>query len=167
MQHAYDRAASRRNRQSPASHADERLSQGTASADDAPFDHRMSPLHKGDVTAAAQRSQRRIPSRVTHPHAMSCIHHGSFVGFSVPSASQRCVFAAQSRMLSSPFQPFCCCPWVCLPGPMRAGCGSASAAAVCPARGTSTACRSSYAQSPLSLAFSDCTAERWNRFCSH
>jgi len=56
----------------------------------------MSPLQKGQVTAAAQCSQRKTLSRITHPHAAPCIHHGLFVGFSAPSASQRCVVAAKS-----------------------------------------------------------------------
>ena len=55
----------------------------------------LSLLKKGHVTAEAQRSQRRIPERVTHTHAAPGIHHGSFSGFSVPPASQRCVFAAK------------------------------------------------------------------------
>jgi hypothetical protein len=57
----------------------------------------MSLLHKGEVTAAAQRSQQRIPLRVTHPRAAPDIHHSSFSGFSAPPASRRCVFAAKSK----------------------------------------------------------------------
>ena len=56
-------------------------------------DHKESPLQKGHVTAAAQRSQRTMPERVapTH-HASPCI----FLKFSARSASRRCVFAAKS-----------------------------------------------------------------------
>ena len=55
----------------------------------------MSPLQKGHVTAAAQRSQRKMPERVAPTH------HASpriFLKFSARSASRRCVFAAKSLM---------------------------------------------------------------------
>jgi hypothetical protein len=66
MQHAYDRAASRRNRQSTANHADERLSQRTAGADDAPLDHRM--LYAGVWHSPGAASARtRICSVITLP----------------------------------------------------------------------------------------------------
>jgi hypothetical protein len=41
-------------------------------------------LQKGWVTTEAQRSQRRIPERVTHTHASLCIHTWFVFGFSVP-----------------------------------------------------------------------------------
>ena len=50
------------------------------------------------VTAATRRSQRKIPSRITHPHAAPRIHCGSFSGFSAPLASRRCVFAVKSQV---------------------------------------------------------------------
>ena len=56
----------------------------------------MSPLQKGQVTAAAWCSQRKTLSRIMRTHAALCIHHESFSGFSAPPASQRCVFAAKS-----------------------------------------------------------------------
>ena len=65
----------------------------------------MSPLQKGQVTAAAWCSQRKTLSRITHPHAAPCIHHGLFVGFSAPSASQRCVFAAKSLFVEERLLP--------------------------------------------------------------
>ena len=47
-------------------------------------------------------SQRQVPDRITHTHASPYIHHGSFIGFSVSSASQRCVFTVKS-FISSPW----------------------------------------------------------------
>ena len=44
----------------------------------------MSPLQKGQVTAAAWCSQRKTLSRIMRTHAALCIHHESFSGFSAP-----------------------------------------------------------------------------------
>ena len=47
----------------------------------------ISPLQKGHVTAATQRSQRRLPYRVTRIYASPCIHHGSFLTLCAPGVS--------------------------------------------------------------------------------
>jgi hypothetical protein len=53
-----------------------------------------SAIVRAYFTAETQRSQQRLPYRLTPAHASPCIHHGSFFGLSVRPASQRCVFAA-------------------------------------------------------------------------
>jgi len=47
----------------------------------------MSPLQKEYVTAETQRSQRRLPYRVTRMYASPCIHRGSFFTLCAPGVS--------------------------------------------------------------------------------
>ena len=59
----------------------------------------MSPLQKGQVTAAAWCLQRKTLSRIMRTHAAPCIHRGSFSEFFAPSAS--------GMIQSEPGRPVC------------------------------------------------------------